>query len=143
MTQRSASTATVITVTGSERHVSMTHGSHNGRLDSFPHLCDAIGRHRKLGGEVTLAPRTYGHQKARRAQRRVNPFNYQDPLPETQRRASWWVAVCFKDWFTGMTVTEETAITADSAEDAAVYAEQITEKRDNVLFLNIVKVSRL
>lgn len=142
MTQRKPR-VTGYPVAGSERHVSKTNGSHNGRWDRFPHLSDVLDRPKKLGGDVvSTAPRWKG-SKARRAQVRINPFNYQDPAIGIPQSPSWWVGVRIKDWVTGKTFVQETAITARHEGDAAAYAQQITEKLDNVLFLGIVSVTRL
>jgi len=132
---------TGIPVSGSKRHVSKTHGTHNGRTDSWPHVSDALDRPRKLGGEaVSSAPRWKGG-KVRAQQTRVNPFNYQDPGVGISQSPSWSVCILVKDWFRNIERVETIGITANCEAAAKMLAWRIAEDADNILPLEFVGCS--
>lgn len=87
--------STVRTVTGSKRHVSKTHGSHNGRTSTWPHPSDAIERPEKLpdldGVRRDEVARGRKHGKARHPMRMIAKTHYQDGAKDIPRLPSWRV----------------------------------------------------
>lgn len=80
------SRVTVTPVTGTHRHVSKTHGTHNGRSYSFPHLSDKLDRPKPLPdlSPSTVRDRKLGkrHRRVRMPQIRIVPCLYQDPAKD-------------------------------------------------------------
>jgi hypothetical protein len=98
MSQKDAvvTTKRVITrTTGSRRHLEKTHGTHNGRVDTFPHLSDVRDRPRKLPdlSPSVLTDRKRGrrHSRAWKPKNGINPFLYQDPAKGIPQRIPMWI----------------------------------------------------
>ena len=132
---------TGIPVSGSKRHVDKTHGSHNGRTDSWPHVSDRLDRPRKLGGEaVSRAPR-WKDRKIRKPMTRINPFNYQDPAIGIPKRASFSVFILVMDWFENREKVQRFDVTGADQDLATSFAWHVAEDIDNIMPLEIVGVS--
>lgn len=134
--------ATGIPVTGSQRHVSKTHGTHNGRTATWPHPSDVLDRP-PLGGEpVSRVPR-WKNRKARKPGRRINPFNYQDPFREIKPGASYAVLIRVLDWVAYRKVIQTFHVSADCESNALAFAWHVAERVDNIEPLEIVGFSSL
>ena len=87
--------STVRTVSGSKRHLSKTHGSHNQRTGSWPHRTDDLDRPRRLPtpsderGEVWQRNRK--HKRISNPQLRVAKYMYQDGARDLPRLPRWKV----------------------------------------------------
>lgn len=128
---------TVRTVTGSPRHVSKTHGSHNGRTGSWPHPSDAIERPARLPdlSEARASDRRRGrrHAKARHPMRRINPYLYQDAAKDIPPMPRWVVS--------GQRVYDhcivDVALCAQSEDEAVECGEYILRQSHMCIIINI------
>ena len=86
---------TVRTVSGSPRHVTKTHGTHNGRTGSWPHVSDAIERPSRLPdlAGVQRADRKRGrrHKRVRQPRITISKHMYQDPAKDITPLPVWVV----------------------------------------------------
>lgn len=86
---------TVRTVSGSRRHLDKTHGSHNDRTMSWPHISDRLDRPDRLpdlsvvrGAEIKRGRK---HKRASWAQIRVSKHLFQDPAFDLPHTPVWVV----------------------------------------------------
>ena len=132
--QRSDGAAAPVTthrVTGSKRHVTKTHGTHNGRTGSWPHASDALDRPAHLRDVTRVRPEKPTYLK----HRRLGTPQLRSTLGTDSLRAHsvlgsprWEVAVLVDDHFLRQTVTLDVTITAYSSEEAERLALQLAEK---------------
>jgi len=127
MSKRNGTTErSVAPVTGSLRHVSKTHGSHNARLDSWPNISDAIERPQKLQDPVLHHVR-FGrkHTRARMPKTVISKPLYQDPTVDFPRTPIWIVSVEANPVQSWLPKMAEVAVTARSADEACAIAIDI------------------
>jgi hypothetical protein len=129
---------TEISVQGSERHVSLTHGTHNGRTDTWPHLSDALSRPKPLPdlSPSPLRDRKRGrrHAKATRPQVRISKALYQDGAGDIPRLTVFSVWVILRDFnSSGELERRQFDVSASSSEEAERLAIQIAGHDLNVL----------
>jgi len=115
---------------GSERHVTKTHGTHNGRTGSWPHLSDAIDRPahlRDLTVERASKPIPSRH-------RRLGTRQLRSTLGKDSLRAHavlgaprWDVAVEVNDLIEKRHVIVNVSVTARDAEEAERLALDLAE----------------
>ncbi len=86
---------TVRTVSGSRRHVSKTHGTHNGRTHTWPHQSDQLDRPARLPdlGSVRTVERVRGrkHKRLGARQIRIAAHMYLDGAFDLPRLPVWIV----------------------------------------------------
>jgi len=112
-------TVRTVKVSGSPRHVSKTHGTHNGRVDTWPHASDAIERPCKLKDPVLHHTR-FGkqHRRVRTPKTTINEFFYQDGARDLMRRPAWVVTVVANPGQSWKPRELEVVVTAWSEEEA-------------------------
>ena len=121
---------TVYTVSGSPRHVAKTHGSHNGRTHTWPHVSDALDRppHLRDVGKV-------------RPPKHVPPHHHRVPKPHVRstlgmdsyrahqfyRSPRWTVTVRVNNLLTKAEEWLTIVVNARSAEEAEEIAWRLAQ----------------
>lgn len=127
----------VRTLDGSPRHVSKTHGSHNGRTHTWPHPSDAIERPPKLpdladarGSDIRRGRR---HKRARQPMRVICKSHYQDPARDIPALQRWDVS--------GQRIYDNCYVSvrlcAHSEDEAVENAELILRRSHMCIIVNI------
>lgn len=96
-------------VSGSQRHVSMTCGTHNNRTDKFPPYCSDLFRPPELPDTRPVGtPRARKHVRVRQPRCRVSACLYQEPDRDIHHSTLWTVQIRAKDFMFGGRVVTHT-----------------------------------
>lgn len=131
--------ATVSEVKGSPRHVAKTHGSHNGRVDSWPHLSDALDRPAHLRDRTRVRPdKPTPSRHFRLGQRQIRSTLGTDSLRAhaVLGNPRWDVAVMVDDRLKDSCVCIHVTVTARDTAEAEALGSQLAEKMCPCIVLN-------
>jgi hypothetical protein len=129
-------------VSGSQRHVSMTCGTHNNRTDKFPPYCSNLFRPPELPDTRPVGtPRARKHVRARQPRVRISSCLYQEGDRDIHHNTLWTVKIKAQDFMChGAIVTHTIKTHAPTREQAETNAVNVLVATTSC---NVMSVSSL